>query len=224
MPRSSVFSGSGGAAPFGAVGIGEHYDAAVSGADPIETRPGFKALLDSIEGNGVRVVIVEDASRFARELMAQELAIVLLTQRGVRLLTANGDDLTDTTDPSRKMMRQVAGAFAEYEKTRLVEKLAAARRRKREDAGICEGRKTRLQRLEELAKNAATDEARTPYQEAAKDLQAAVAMARRLRRANPVTRMRRSLRRIAEELAAAGHLNEWGQPYNAMSISRMLKS
>jgi DNA invertase Pin-like site-specific DNA recombinase len=56
-------------------------------------------------------------------------------QRGVCLLTAHGDDLTDTRDPSREMMRQVAGAFAEYEKTRLVEKLAAARKRKREDAG-----------------------------------------------------------------------------------------
>lgn len=33
-------------------------------------RAGFAALLDRIEGNGVRVVIVEDASRFARELMA----------------------------------------------------------------------------------------------------------------------------------------------------------
>jgi hypothetical protein len=43
-----------------------------------------------------------------------------------------------------------------------------------------------------------------------------------LRRANPVTGMRRSLRRIVEELAATGHLNEWGQPHNAMSISRML--
>ena len=39
------------------------YDAAVSGADPIETRAGFAALLDRIEGNGVRTVIVEDASR-----------------------------------------------------------------------------------------------------------------------------------------------------------------
>jgi hypothetical protein len=47
-------------------------------------------------------------------------------------------------------MRQVAGAFAKYEKTRLVEKVAAVRRRKREDAGRCEGGKTRLQRLEEL--------------------------------------------------------------------------
>ena len=53
-------------------------------------RAGFAALLDRIEGNGVRTVIVEDASRFARELMAQELGITLLISRGVRLLTASG--------------------------------------------------------------------------------------------------------------------------------------
>src|SRR5262249_6096389 len=44
------------------------YDKAVSGADPIEARPGFAKLLDRIEGNGVTTVLVEDASRFAREL------------------------------------------------------------------------------------------------------------------------------------------------------------
>ena len=43
---------------------------------------GFAALLDRIEGNGVRTVIVEDASRFARELMAQELGITLLITEG----------------------------------------------------------------------------------------------------------------------------------------------
>jgi hypothetical protein len=89
--------------------VEEFYDAAVSGADPIETRAGFASLLDRIEGNGVRTVIVEDASRFARELMAQELGITLLISRGVRLLTASGDDLTASDDPSRKMMRQIAG-------------------------------------------------------------------------------------------------------------------
>ena len=52
-----------------------YYDAAVSGADPIEGREGFAQLLDRIEGNGVRTVIVEDASRFARELVVQELGI-----------------------------------------------------------------------------------------------------------------------------------------------------
>src|SRR5215216_5132696 len=61
--------------------VAEYHDAAVSGADPIESRPGFAALLDKIEGNGVRVVIVEDASRFARDLVTQELGIVALIGR-----------------------------------------------------------------------------------------------------------------------------------------------
>jgi len=84
------------------------YDPAVSGADPIEARPGFSALLDRLENNGVRTVLVEDASRFARDLVAQELGLLLLIKRNVRVLTANGDDLTDTSDPSRVMMRQIA--------------------------------------------------------------------------------------------------------------------
>jgi DNA invertase Pin-like site-specific DNA recombinase len=64
-----------------------------------------------------------------------------LVRRGVRVLTANGDDLTDSSDPSRKMMRQIAGAFAEYEKARLIAKLRHARNRVRAARGRCEGRK-----------------------------------------------------------------------------------
>jgi DNA invertase Pin-like site-specific DNA recombinase len=86
-------------------------DPAVSGADPIETRPGFSALLDRIENNGVRTVIVEDASRFARGLVAQELGVLMLIRRGMRVITASGDDLTEATDPSRIMMRQIAGSL-----------------------------------------------------------------------------------------------------------------
>ena len=134
--------------------VGEFTDAAVSGADPIETRPGFGALLDKIEGNGVRTVVVEDASHFARELMTQELGILALIQRGVRVLTANGDDLTDSTDPSRKMMRQIAGAFHEYEKARLVAKLKAARERTRAAKGKCEGRKSWTKINPELVREA----------------------------------------------------------------------
>ena len=122
--------------------ISEFTDPGVSGADPIESRRGFAELLDRIEGNGVRTVIVEDASRFARELVTQELGIIALIKRGVRVLTASGDDLTDSADPSRKMMRQIAGSFAEYEKARLVSKLKAARERKRAASGKCEGRKS----------------------------------------------------------------------------------
>src|SRR5262249_1063615 len=46
--------------------------------------------LDRLESNGVRTVVVEDASRFARDLVAQELGLLLLIKRDVRV--ASGDD------------------------------------------------------------------------------------------------------------------------------------
>ena len=52
--------------------VGEEYDAAVSGADPLEAREGFVALLARIAGNGVRTILVETANRFARDLIVQE--------------------------------------------------------------------------------------------------------------------------------------------------------
>jgi DNA invertase Pin-like site-specific DNA recombinase len=174
------------------------YDPAVSGADPIETRPGFAALLDRIEGNSVRVVLIEDATRFARDLIAQELGVLVLIQRGVRIITAGGDDLTDTSDPSRVMMRQIAGAFAQYEKARLVARLKRAREQKRKRTG----RKV---------------EGRRSHAELRPD---AVALAKRLARQRKGGR--RSLREIAAALEAAGHVNERGQRFNATSISNML--
>jgi DNA invertase Pin-like site-specific DNA recombinase len=51
--------------------VAEFYDAAVSGADHVNTRPGFAAMLERIEGNGVRTIIVETANRFARDLTVQ---------------------------------------------------------------------------------------------------------------------------------------------------------
>ena len=178
--------------------VAEYNDAAVSGADPIETRRGFAELLDRIEGNGVRTVIDEDASRFARELMTQELGILALIQRGVRVLTANGDDLTDSSDPSRKMMRQIAGAFHEYEKARLVAKLKAARERKRASAGKCEGRKSWAELNPELVQEA-----------------------KQLRRKRPKGGQR-SLRDVAAELARRGHLNERGNPFSPSVVQSML--
>jgi DNA invertase Pin-like site-specific DNA recombinase len=118
------------------------YDAAVSGADAIEARPGFSSLLDRIESNGVKIVVVEDASRFARQLIVQEAGIIALIERGVRVLTSSGDDLTETSDPFKVAMRQIAGVFAQLEKARLVAKLKAARDRKKAETGKCSGRKS----------------------------------------------------------------------------------
>lgn len=179
--------------------VGEFTDVAVRGTDPIEARPGFSALLDRIEGNGVRVVIIEDGSRFARQLMTQELGLIALITRGVRVFTANGDDLTDDSDPSRTMMRQIAGAFHQYEKARLVAKLKAARDRKREAGGKAEGRKPWVEKNPKL-----------------------VQAAKRLRGTS--LRPDRSLRAIAVELQKLGHVNERGVMFSPSSVASMLAS
>ena len=181
----------------------EFYDQDVSGADPIESRPGFSALLDRIESNGVRTVMVEDASRFARQLIVQEAGIIALIERGVRVLTSSGDDLTETNDPFKIAMRQIAGVFAQLEKARLVSKLKAARDRKRATGVKVEGRKS-------YAEIDARDH----------DGQM-IAMAKRLRRRTPKAGQR-SLRAIADELAKAGFKSGSGRPYAPTAIARML--
>jgi hypothetical protein len=83
-------------------------------------------------------------------------------------------------------MRQIAGAFSEYEKTRLVAKLRAARERKRVAAGKCEGRKS----WAEICAAAPDDSAAARL----------VIEAKRLRRRSPKGHQR-SLRNVAAELA-----------------------
>jgi hypothetical protein len=84
----------------------EFYDAAVSGADPIDARPGFAALLARIAGNGVKVVIVETANRFARDLIVQETEHKMLRNLGIELIAADSpDSLVDDT-PTAVMVRQ----------------------------------------------------------------------------------------------------------------------
>jgi DNA invertase Pin-like site-specific DNA recombinase len=181
--------------------VGEHYDEAVSGTDPIETRFGFSDMLSRIEGNGVRRVVVEDASRLARSVLASELAIVVMAQRGVRIVTASGEDLTATDDPARVMMRQIAAAFAQYEKARLVGKLKGARDRKSASLGNrIEGRKG--------------------YDDTNPEL---VRQAKRLARKSPKTGKARSLREIAGELARLGLKTGKGLPFSPSQVQRLVR-
>src|SRR3954470_19462495 len=41
--------------------VRDFYDAAVSGADPIDRRPGFVELLEYVHGDGARTILVEKA-------------------------------------------------------------------------------------------------------------------------------------------------------------------
>ena len=179
--------------------VEEFYDAAVSGADPVSARPGFSEMLEALLANGARTIIVESPDRFARDLMVQLAGHDMLKQRGIVLIAASAPQHFTEDTPTAVLVRQVLGAIAEFDKTTLVAKLAAARRRKR----IATGRKV---------------EGRKSHAEARPEV---VALVRALRRRKPKGGQM-SLRAISAELAAQGHLNEGGRPFNQGSIAAIL--
>ena len=178
--------------------VATFYDAAVSGADPVTERPGFVEMLGRVVSNGARTILVESPDRFARDLAVQLAGHDMLRKQGIALIPASAPDFFTEDTPTAVLVRQVLGAIAQFEKATTVAKLAAARKRKRVATGRCEGRKPLAETKPEV-----------------------VAMAKSLRRRGP-KRGQRSLRAIAAELAAAGHLNERGAPYSAKSIASML--
>jgi DNA invertase Pin-like site-specific DNA recombinase len=103
--------------------VDSFYDAAASGADPIDTRKGFAAMLDRIAGNGVRVILVETASRFARDLIVQETGWRYLQGLCVTLVAADSPDSFLDDTPTAVLIRQVLGAVSQFEKAALVSKL-----------------------------------------------------------------------------------------------------
>lgn len=176
------------------------YDAAVSGADPIEARPGFAALLARIAGNGLRTIVVETANRFARDLMVQEVGFAMLRDLGVTLIAADSPSSFLDDSPTSKLIRQILGAVSEFDKAMTVAKLKGARDRARRHRGKCEGRKSYAER---------------------KDGQELVAIARQLR-GNTGGRPH-SLRKVAVGLAERGYVTPSGRRYSASAIASMLR-
>ena len=124
--------------------VEEFCDEAVSGKLGLAERPGLSALLERILANGVRIVVIETASRLARDLVEGELILRELRRHDIQVIEAEGgNDLTagDGGDPTTKLIRQVLGAVAEFERDVLVAKLRVARDRKRKAEGRCEGDK-----------------------------------------------------------------------------------
>ncbi len=122
--------------------VEEFRDEGVSGTRELASRPGLAALLDRLEHNGVRLVIVERADRLARDLMVSEVIVGQFRKSGVRVLDTSGTNLTaEGGDPTRVLIRQVLGAVSQFEKSVTVLKLRAARERMRLRTGRCEGRR-----------------------------------------------------------------------------------
>lgn len=105
------------------------------------TWPGFASLLAYCKAHGVTVVLVENASRFARDLAVQLTGHALLRARGIELVPVDAPSYFTGPSPTAELVRQILGAASQFEKAGLVAKLKHARDAKRADTGRCEGRK-----------------------------------------------------------------------------------
>jgi len=181
--------------------VNEFRDAGVSGVKDAQNRPGLNSLIDFIKSNGLRVVLIENATRLARDLMVSETILQQLTALGCKVVAADsGIDLT-ADDPAIRLIRQVLGAVAEFDCRETVLKLRAARERLRGHGKKCEGRKPFGSRLGE---------------------QNTLVRIMELYR-KPRGRKRRSLQQICDLLNAEGVATRTGKPWTKQVISRITK-
>ncbi|KKN31117.1 hypothetical protein LCGC14_0827240 [marine sediment metagenome] len=176
------------------------YDAAVSGSDPIDTREGFSNMLAAIrEDPAIKIIIVETASRFARDLIVQETGFAYLQSIDVQLIAADSPSSFLSDTPTAELIRQVLGAFSQFDKATTVAKLRTARIRKKALTGKCEGRKPIAEKHPEAA-----------------------ALARKLYR-KPRGGTRPSLRQVATLLSQYGFLNSNGNVFNHTQVKGMVE-
>jgi DNA invertase Pin-like site-specific DNA recombinase len=169
------------------------YDAAVSGADPLDERPGFSEALRRIAANGVNTIIVETASRFARDLIVAETGFRRLQEAGITLIAADAPNSFLDDTPTSRFIRQVLGAVQELDKAMTVAKLKGARERKRATGVKVEGRKS--------------------YNE---QVPATVERAKSLRLSGL------TLKQITDQMEAEGFKTTKGEAYHMTAIGKMI--
>ena len=177
--------------------VREFYDAAVSGADPVMDRPGFAEMLAYILGNGARIVLVENASRFARDLAVQIVGHDMLKSRGITLVPVDAPNHFQDETPTAVMVRSILGAVSQFEKEALVLKLRKARDRKSAALG------RRIEGAHWMHSHQRAPEAHVQAAQAAR----AAGL---------------SLRAISAGMAAQGFVARSGKPYSAQSVKVLI--
>jgi hypothetical protein len=62
-------------------------------------------MLEALEANGTKTIIVETANRFARDLMVQEVGYAMLRSRGIDLIAADSPTSFLDDTPVRSSVR-----------------------------------------------------------------------------------------------------------------------
>lgn len=118
----------------------------VSGTIDCMDRPAFSQMMADIAAGkygAVAGIVVERMDRLARDLMVSEFMLAECRKCSLKVFCADRGELVDVAsdggDPTQVLIRQVMAAVAQWEKTQLVMKLAAARARIKATGAHCEG-------------------------------------------------------------------------------------
>jgi DNA invertase Pin-like site-specific DNA recombinase len=118
-------------------------DEGVSGSNGLDTREGLLDALSALKEGAATGLVVFRLDRLARDLMVQETLLAELRKLKVDVFSTSPAETAyitdDDADPSRKLIRQVLGAVAEYEKAMVVLRLRMGRERKQAKGGYAYG-------------------------------------------------------------------------------------
>jgi len=102
-------------------------DQARSGAST--DRPAFQKMMSDIDG--ANIVVVAKIDRMARSLIDLLSTIQLLEKKGIGFISIL-DPGIDTTSPNGKLLLQILGAFAEFERNLINQRTKAGKEKARE--------------------------------------------------------------------------------------------
>lgn len=178
-----------------------YQDAGVSGT--LLDRPGITRAIADAKAGKFDALVFYDLDRLARDLLVQENIVADLRAADVEIYSLNQPNL-EGDDPSRKLIRQVFGSIAEYQKSMTVARLRLGREAIRAAGGHAEGAPRFGWKVVNGALMPDPDE------------QAAVALIRRLRRSG------KSYREICAELNRRGGLRtRKGGPWLPNTVRRI---
>lgn len=178
--------------------LNEFRDEGVPGKMELEGRAGLSACIQFVRENKIQLVVIEDATRLARDMIISEVVIREFQKIGVHVISASGGiDLTegDDSNPTAKLIRQILAAVSEFERCVIVLKLRGARQRKKAKTGKGEGRHSYGEKPEEVS---------------------ILDMILDLRKAGETSR------NIATILTDRGHLTRYKLPWNTSTVAKII--
>lgn len=186
-----------------------HRDEGVSGSNGLDRRVGLADALQSLRDRKAQGLVVPRLDRLARDLVLQETLLGEVRRLDGEVFSCSDAEavflVDDPADPSRRLIRQILGAVAEYERSMIALRLRAGRRRKAEQGGYA-------------------GDGSPPFGWQAVDgaLAPVEAEQRALHRIRDLHAGGHSLRSIADALQAEGHRPKRGDRWHPQTLARVL--